>query len=118
MLGSCWPSGIVSRITSLLAGVLSPVVADPGVLAPLVSPVLAPEVAPVVARVASPVVVPVDAPAVPVVVLVVSAVLVVLVPVVPVVHASVVCPHALSRNTDGAAPPFTPRLPKPAKESP
>jgi hypothetical protein len=90
VLGSCWPSGIVSRITSLLAGVLSPVVADPEVLAPLVSPVLAPEVAPVVARVASPVVVPVDAPAVPVVVLVVSAVLVVLVPVVPVVLVSVV----------------------------
>jgi hypothetical protein len=64
VLGSCWPSGIVSRMTLSLGKVLSdevvlPVVADPVVLAPVVSPVLAPVV--------SPVVVPVDAPVVPVV---------------------------------------------------
>ena len=77
MLGSSLPSGTVSRITLFLCEVVSedvllPVVADPVVLARVVSLVLA------------PVVVPVDAPVVPVVVPVVSAVPVV-VPVVPVV---------------------------------
>lgn len=75
MLGSSWPPGIVSRITPSLREVLSgevvsSLVADPVVLAPVVSPV----------------VLPVDAPVVPVVVPVVSVVLVpVVVPVVPVV---------------------------------
>jgi hypothetical protein len=90
VLGSCWPSGIVSRITLSLFEVLSLVVADPVVLAPVVSPVVAPVVVPVDAPVVSPVVAPpvvsaVVAPVVsPVVVPVVSVVLVV-VPVVPVV---------------------------------
>ena len=106
MLGSCWPSGIMSRITPFLGKVLLPEVSDPAVLAPVVSPLLAPVVRSVV--------VPVDAPVVPVVVVVLSAVPVVLlvlvvlvpvvsvvpgivaavVPVVPVVHASVVDSHA------------------------
>ena len=114
MLGSCWPSGIVSRITSSLREVLSPEVADPVVLAPEVSPVLAPVVSPVlvvpvvVVPVVSVVPVVLVVPVVPVVVVVVSVVPVVLVlvvpvvpgivaavvPVVPVVHASVVDSHA------------------------
>src|SRR5215204_2686649 len=114
VLGSCWPSGIVSRITSSLREVLSPEVADPAVLAPEVSPVLAPVVSPVlvvpvvVVPVVSVVPVVLVVPVVPVVVVVVSVVPVVLVPVVsvvpgivaavvpvvPVVHASVVDSHA------------------------
>ena len=88
VLGSSLPSGTVSRITLSLCEVVSedvflPVVADPVVLAPVVSLVLAPVV--------SPVVVPVDAPVVPVVVPVVLVVLVpVVVPVVPVVLPVVV----------------------------
>src|SRR5918994_7897475 len=75
VLGSCWlSSGIVSRITLSLGEVLSPVVADPVVLAPVVSPVLAPVV--------SSVAVPVDSPVVPVVVLVVVPVVVLVVLVV------------------------------------
>src|SRR5215210_1211060 len=86
VLGSCWLSGIVSRITSFLGEVLSPpVVADPEVLAPVVSPVVAPVVSLVLVPVVPSVVLPVGAPAVPVVVLVVSAVPGVLVPVVSVV---------------------------------
>src|SRR5919112_1011138 len=87
VLGNCCPSGIVSRITSFLAGALSPVVADPVVLAPVVSAVLAPVVSPLVVLVVvsvvpvGPVVVPVVVPAEPVVVPVVAVV----VPVVPVV---------------------------------
>src|SRR5918994_1776016 len=108
VLGSCWPSGIVSRITSFLGEELSPVVADFVVLAPVVSLVSPPVVSSVLVPVVPSVVVPVGAPVVPVVVLVVSAVPVVLVPVVPVlpgivaavvpvvpvVHAPVVWPHA------------------------
>src|SRR5215207_5932538 len=89
VLGSSWPTGIVSRITLSLFEVLSLVVTDPVVLAPVVSPVVAPVVVPVDAPVVFPVVAPVVsavvAPVVsPVVVPVVSVVLVV-VPVVPVV---------------------------------
>src|SRR5215211_856587 len=78
VLGSCWPWGIVSRMTPSLREVLSPpVVAAPVVV--LASPVLAPVVS-------SLVVVPVRAPVVPVVVPVVPVVLVpVVVPVVPVI---------------------------------
>jgi len=66
VLGSCWPSGIVSRITLSLGEVLSPVVADPVVFAPVVSPVLAPVVSPLVVPVVVPVVsvVPVVVPVV------------------------------------------------------
>ena len=88
VFGSCCPSGIVSRITSFLREVLSPVVADPAVLAPVVSAVLAPVVSPLVVLVAAPVV-----SVVPVVVPVVD-------PVVPVVLVPVVCcPHAGNANT-------------------
>src|SRR5919107_2887164 len=76
VFGSCWRSGIVSRITLSLGEVLAPVVADPEVLAPVVSPVLAPVV--------SSVVVPVDSPVVPVVLPVVVPVGVLVVPVVSV----------------------------------
>src|SRR5215212_7730245 len=76
VLGSCWPSGIVSRITSFLAGVLSPVVADPEVLAPEVDSVVVPVVVPVVALTVL---------AVLVVVFVVPVVISAMVPVVPVV---------------------------------
>src|ERR671910_54697 len=80
VLGSCWPSGIVSRITLSLGEVLSPVVADPAVLAPVVSAVVVLVVVPVVSVVrvvvlvvvpvvpVGPVVVPVVVPAEPVVV--------------------------------------------------
>src|SRR5918994_5763666 len=81
VLGSCWPSGIVSRITLSLGEVVSPVVADPAVLAPVVSAVLAPVVSPLVVLVVVPVV-----SVVPVVVLVVVPV----VPVEPVVVPVVV----------------------------
>jgi hypothetical protein len=75
VLGSSLLSGIVSRITSFLDEVPSPLVCDPVVLAPLVAPVV------------SPVVVPLDASVVPVVVPIV------LVPVVvPVVVDLVVVP--------------------------
>src|SRR5215218_8872313 len=82
VLGST-PSGIVSRITLSLGELLSPVVADPAVLAPLVSPVLAPVVS-------SLVVVPVDAPVVLMVLVVLPVVLPAVVPVVPVVLVPVV----------------------------
>src|SRR5215207_5618832 len=95
VLGSCWPSGIVSRITVSLREVLSPVVADPVVLA---APVLAPVVSSlVVDPVGAPVVpvvpvvlVPVVVPVVPVVLRVVLPVVVPVVPVVPVVLVPVV----------------------------
>jgi hypothetical protein len=78
VLGSCWPSGIVSRITLSLREVLSPpVVAAPVVLAPVVS---------------SLVVVPVGAPVVPVVPVVLVPVVVPVVSVVPVVLVPVVVP--------------------------
>ena len=78
MLGSCWPSGIVSRITLSLREVLSPpVVAAPVVLAPVVS---------------SLVVVPVGAPVVPVVSVVLVPVVVPVISVVPVVLVPVVVP--------------------------
>src|SRR5215203_887188 len=97
VLGSCWPSGIVSRITVSLREVLSPVVADPVVLA---APVLAPVVSSlVVDLVGAPVVpvvpvvlVPVVVPVVPVVLRVVLKVVVPVVPVVPVVLVPVVVP--------------------------
>ncbi len=107
VLGSCWPSGIVSRITSFLGEVLSLVVADPEVLAPVVSPVLAPVVSPVVVPVDVPVVVVLVVSAVPAVlepvvsvvpvvlvpvVSVVSGIVAAVVPVVPVVHAPRVSP--------------------------
>jgi hypothetical protein len=78
VLGSSLPSGIVSRITSFLDEVPSPLVCDPVVLAPLVAPVV------------SPVVVPLDASVVPVVVPIVPVVLVPV--VVPVVLVPVVVP--------------------------
>jgi|SRR5215217_5641857 len=78
VLGSCWPSGIVSRITLSLREVLSPpVVAAPVVLAPVVS---------------SLVVVPVGAPVVPVVSVVLVPVVVPVISVVPVVLVPVVVP--------------------------
>jgi hypothetical protein len=86
VLGSCWPSGIVSRITSFLAGVLSPVVADLEVLAPVVSPVLAPVASPVVVPVVPSVVVPV-----------------VLVPVVSVVPVVVPCSSACDPLRSGGS---------------
>src|SRR5215213_8118506 len=107
VLGST-PSGIVSRITLSLGELLSPVVADPAVLAPLVSPVLAPVVS-------SLVVVPVDAPVVLMVLVVlvvapavVPVVLVVLVPVVPVVLVPVVVlpSSMLSPTTRHPSPPM------------
>src|SRR5215217_4798772 len=115
VLGST-PSGIVSRITLSLGELLSPVVAEPAVLAPLVSPVLAPVVS-------SLVVVPVDAPVVLMVLVVlvvapavvpvvlpavVPVVPVVLVPVVPVVLVPVVVlpPALLSPTTRHPSPPM------------
>src|SRR5215212_6654591 len=104
VLGST-PSGIVSRITLSLGELLSPVVADPAVLAPLVSPVLAPVVS-------SLVVVPVDAPVVLMVPVVLPAVVpvvpVVLVPVVPVVLVPVVVlpSSMLSPTTRHPSPPM------------
>src|SRR5215217_8570247 len=131
VFGSGWPSGIVSRITLSLGEVLSPeLVADPAVLAPVVSAVLAPVASPLVVLVVVPIVPVVPAVVgvvVPVVVLVVLVVLVVpvvpvvlvpvvLVPVVPVVLVVLVpvvvpvvpvvlvpvgaCPHAGNANTD------------------
>src|SRR5215208_857359 len=122
VLGST-PSGIVSRITLSLGELLSPVVADPAVLAPLVSPVLAPVVSslvvvPVVAPVVlmvlvvlvvAPAVVPVVLVVVPVVLpAVVPVVPVVLVPVVPVVLVPVVVlpPALLSPTTRHPSPPM------------
>jgi hypothetical protein len=94
VLGSCWPSGIVSRITLSLGEVLSPVVADPAVPAPVVSAVLAPVVSPLVVLVVVPVVsvVPVLVPVVlvPVVVPVLVAVVVLVVLVVAVIEPVVV----------------------------
>ena len=96
VFGSGWPSGIVSRITLSLGEVLSPeLVADPAVLAPVVSAVLAPVASPLVVLVVVPIVPVVPAVVgvvVPVVVLVVLVVLVV--PVVPVVLVPVLCSHA------------------------
>src|SRR5829696_4251912 len=83
VFGSTPSLGMVSRITPSLAEVLSPVVADPEVLAPEVDSVVVPVVVPVVLVVlAVPVVVPV---VVPVAVPVVLVMPVVLAPEVPVV---------------------------------
>jgi hypothetical protein len=84
VLGRSRPLGIVSRITSLLGEVVSPVVAAPVVLVPVVSSVLPPGV--------SPVVVPVVVPVVPVVLLVVVPVVPVVLPVVVPVVLPVVVP--------------------------
>src|SRR5687767_8438566 len=101
VLGSCWPSGIVSRMTPSLGEVVSPeLVASPVVVfaAPVLAPVVVSVGAPVVLVVVPVVpfvvgaVVPVVS-VVPVVVLVVLVVLVV-VPVAPVVLVPVVCSQA------------------------
>src|SRR5215217_7960804 len=114
VLGST-PSGIVSRITLSLGELLSPVVAEPPVLAPVVSSlVVVPVDAPVVLMVlvvlvVAPAVVPVVLVVVPVVLpAVVPVVPVVLVPVVPVVLVPVVVlpPALLSPTTRHPSPPM------------
>src|SRR5215217_7788201 len=100
VLGRVLPTGIVSRITLSLFGMLSLVVADPVVLAPVVSPVVAPGVVPVDAPVVSPVVAPVvSAVVAPVMSPVIVPVVSVVVGVPPSVHSSTFIVYSVSVAT-------------------